>query len=225
MPRLLPKLSFLSLLAGLPAAVFSQTTIVSYTFEGTTTAIIGSAITAVTWNSGGAEGHASTGVFANQGQALSVGNFQIAEYYQITLDATGYSDVVLNSFRSNASDSAPLDWKISYSLTGISGSYTDATTYTLSNSTAVSSTTIAGFSLPTGANNNSSIVLRLIATSSTRIDGGGAAASGTVRLDNVSFTATAIPEPSTYAALAGMAALLFRFLQRRRESSARNTGQ
>lgn len=208
MTSALYRLSLLGLLAGLSPTLRAQTTIVSYTFEGTTTALIGSSISAISWNSGGAEGYANT--FTSQGQALSVGSFQLSEYYQITLDATGYSDLVLNSFRSNASDAAPRDWKISYSLTGVSGSFTDVSTYSLGTSAAVGTTTIPGFSLPTGANNNGSIVLRLTATSSTRIDGTLTAANGTVRLDNLSITGTAIPEPSTYAVLAALAALVFR---------------
>lgn len=219
MTTTLYRLSLLGLLAGLSPALLAQTTIVSYTFEGTTTAVIGSSISAISWNSGGAAGYAGT--FSSQGQALSVGSFELSEYYQITLDATGYSDLVLNEFRTNAaSGSAPKDWKISYSLTGISGSFTDVSTYTLGTSAAVGSTTIPGFSLPTGANNNSSIVLRLTATSSTRIDGTLTAANGTVRLDNLSITGTAaIPEPSTYAVWAALAALVYRLWHTRARSA------
>lgn len=204
----------LLLLCALPATVCGQTVIVSFTFENTTTAAIGSGLAGITWNSGGAEGY--TTPFSGQGQALSVNGFQSGEYYQITLDATGYRDVTLGDFRSNGTAGAPKDWKISYSLTGVSGTFADAGTYTLAANTAANDTTITGLTLPAGADNNASIVLRLVATSSTRIDGGGGAASGTVRLDNLSFTATAIPEPSAYAAVAGALALGLAAWRRRR---------
>lgn len=210
-----PRLTALCLLAVLPAAAWAQTTIVSYTFEGTTTPVIGAALSSVSWNSGAAEGYVGT-AFSGLAQALSVGGFQIGEYYQVTLDATGYRDVTLNSFRSNGSLSAPADWKIAYSLTGMPDTFIDVSAYTLSTSVAVSLSTIAGFTLPDGADNNASIVLRFIATSSLRIDGELGAAGGTVRLDNLSFTATAIPEPSTGAAVIGLTALAYGWWWRRR---------
>lgn len=203
----------LSLLVGLHLSVSAQTVIVSYSFEETLTPEIGSAISSVDWNSGGAEGYSP--VFSNQGDALSVGGFQLTEYFEITLDATGYRDIMLNSFRSNASASAPANWKISYSLTGPSGTFFDAATYVLNTSTSVIATTVPSFLLPAEADDNDALVLRLVATSSLRIDGGMAAANGTVRLDNVSFSGTAIPEPSTYAALFGIMAMTFCWWQRR----------
>jgi hypothetical protein len=217
MPRPLNRLLLLVLLAGLPPAIWAQAIIVSYTFEDTTTAVVGSNRSTVTWNSGAAAGYTSP--FTSQGRALSVSGFQIGEYYQITLDATGYRDVTLNSFRSNGSSVAPKDWKISYSLGGASGDFVDATTYLLASNTAANTTTISGFLLPTGADNNASLVLRLTATSSTRIDGNLGLADGTVRLDNLSFTATAIPEPSAYAAFAGLMAVACHFWRRRRQQS------
>jgi MYXO-CTERM domain-containing protein len=216
MPNFPARLSCLSLLAGLHVAAPAQTVLVSYTFEDTAAAVIGASRSTLTWNSGAGVGYTSP--FTGQGRALSVGDFQMDEYFQITLDATGYSTVVLNSFRSNGSIAAPRDWKISYSLAGVAGSFVDAATYTLASNIAADSTTIAGFQLPSGANHNPFIVVRLVANSTTRVDG-GASAGGTVRLDNISFAATVIPEPSTYAALAGLMALGLHGWHRRRRSS------
>jgi len=207
----------LLLLAGCVAAQ-AQTTIASFTFESTTTPVIGAAVSGITWNSGGTEGYAS--VFSSQGQALSVGNFEAGEYYQVTLNTTGYQNIVLNSFRANGTTGAPKDWKISYSTTGTSGSFTDASSYSLTSSTAVGSTTITGISLSPAASNNTSIVLRFAATSATRIDLAGGAANGTVRLDNLSITGTAIPEPSTTAAILGVATLVGAIIRRRRSPGA-----
>ena len=213
MKNLRPGLLVIALLA-FCRATQAQTTIVSYSFENTLTPTTGSAISAITWNSGGSEGYAT--VFSSQGQSLSVGGFQSGEYYQLTLNAAGYRNIILNSFRSNGTGSAPLNWKISYSTTGVSGTFTDASAYTLSTSTAAASTTIAGISLPSAADNHPSLVLRFVATSSTRLDGNAAAANGTVRLDNLSLSATAIPEPSTFAAILGAVVLSGLIIRRRR---------
>lgn len=215
MRRLSTCLPCLTFALTLPVMLAGQTVIVNYTFEGTTAAVTGSAISTVTWNSGGSTSYPSP--FSGQGQALAVSDFQSGEYFQITLDGTGYGGIALASFRTNAaSGSAPRDWTISYSLTGISGPFTELATYTLSSSTGGVATTVDGQTLPSGADNSSSIVLRFIASSSTRVDGAGGVANGTVRLDNVAFTASAIPEPSTYAVLAGALGLALAGLHRAR---------
>ncbi len=215
---LTPLIAAGSLVSTAPA----QTTLVSFTFEGTTTAAVGASRAELTWNSGGSEGFVGT-LFTGQGQALSIGNFQSGEYFQLTLDTSGFSGISLASFRTNGSASAPRDWKISYSLTGISGTFVDAVTYTLTSSTASNTTTISGFALPSGADDNDSIVLRLIATSSTRVDGTGGLANGTVRLDNIVITGPAIPEPATPALLAGLAVLALAW-RRRTASVAQQKG-
>ena len=219
MPRMSSRALSGLMISLLPLTAAAQVTFVRFTFEDTTAAMVGSTLSLVSWNSGGAEGYANG--FLDQGRALSVGNFQSGEYYQLTLNATGYTNITLNSFRSNGSAAAPKDWKISYSLTGVSGSYVDASTYVLASNNAVGTTTIGGLALPAGANNNSSIVLRLTATSSSRIDGTASAANGTVRLDNISFTGTAIPEPATVGAILGVAVLAFAACRNRAKQKAR----
>jgi hypothetical protein len=193
------------------------TSFVSYSFgsdstSGTLLADIGASLSTLSWNSGGSVGYANT--FAGQGAALSVGSFQVGEYYELTLNASGYQNIVFNSFRANGSDTAPASWKIAYSLAGTSGSFTDAAVFSLVNATALGSTTIAGFSLPAEANDNAGIILRFIATTSTRVDGALAAANGTFRIDNLSFSATAIPELETQALVTGLAFFGLAFRQR-----------
>ncbi len=194
----------LILIAATSAA--AATTIVSYTFEDTLTPVTGAGISSISWNSGGAEGYATQ--FSGFGKALSVSSFQMGEYYDITLDATGFTGIALNDFRANGGISAPLNWKLAYSTTGAGGSFTDVATFTMSSLTGVGSTTVAGFLLPGAADDNADIVVRFMATSSTRVDNAVGTANGTVRLDNISFTATAIPEPSAWAVLLGLAALM-----------------
>jgi hypothetical protein len=199
----------------------AQTTIVNYTLgddtTGTLIPAIGSSISAITWNSGGSEGYAKT--FSSQGEALSVNSFELGEYYQITLDATGYDNITLGSFRANGGPSAPKSWEISYSTTGTAGTFTGVSSYDIVSTTAIGATTIPGITLSSNANNNSSIVLRFTATSSTRVDGGAGLANGTARLDNITIsgTLTAVPEPSTYAALMGALAFVGVMIVRRRK--------
>ncbi len=203
-------------LTAIPTSViFAQSVIVSYTFNSeTTTADVGSSISSISWNSGGSEGYASP--FSGEGRALSVNNFQIGEYFEITLDATGYESITLDSFRTNGGVSAPTDWDVIYSTTGADGSFSSAMSYSIVSSTGTSDTEFSGFSLDSSANNNSSIVLRFIATSSDRIDGGVTLANGTVRMDSISISAvSAVPEPSTYAVFAGVAMLGFAAYRRR----------
>lgn len=195
------------------------TTIVSYTFgttsaTGTTVADVGAAISTLSWNSGGAVGYAES--FSSLGATLSVGSFQAGEYYEITLNASGYTAIALSAFRANGTDTAPVSWKMSYSLAGTGGVFVDAANFSIANSTAVGSTTISGFSLPSGADDNASIVLRLIATTSTRVDGTLSAANGTFRIDNISFTGTAIPEPASGAVVTGLGVLSLVIMRRRR---------
>jgi len=179
-------------------------TIVSYTFGsgvGTLDADIGNARSDITWSTGTSVGYTSP--FTSQGVALSVTSFTLGAYYQITLNATGYTDIAFNPFRTNGTAPAPNAWKLAYSLTGPSGTFTDVSTYSLVSGTSVADTSPPGFSFPSGANNNANVTLRMIATSSSRVDGGAGVASGSVRLDNLSFTGTAIPEPATYALWTG----------------------
>jgi hypothetical protein len=191
----------------------AQTTIVNYTFENTTAAIVGTSISSVSWTPLASATYAST--FSSQGQALSLGSFTIGDSFKVTLDATGFQNIVFGGFRINGTPSAPVTWQLSYSLTGASGTFTNVAPFTLSSGTSVGPTTVAGFALPFGANNNSSIVVSFLATTSTKISGSGAA-SGTLHLDNLSFSATAIPEPSTYAIILGAVALVSIAVHRRR---------
>lgn len=215
---LLRRLAFLGSL--LAASASAQVTLVSYTFTGDTTAPqIGGSISQLSWNSGESAGFANT--FTGQGRALSIGGFQNGEYYQIAVNTTGYQGLKLEAFRSNGGASAPAHWQIQLSTTGISGTFASIGNYSIVSGIATADTTFGNLSLGPSADNNSSLVLRFVATSATRVDGGAGAASGTVRLDNISLTGTAIPEPSTYAAIAGLIALLGAELRRRRRSAGR----
>lgn len=194
--------------------VLGESIIVNYSFENTFVPDIGSTLSTITWNSGGTEGYAGT--FSGQNQALSLGGFQQDEYVQFTLDATGFQNITLNSFRANGTGSAPLDWSILFSTDGVFGPYTNAANFALGAATSVGSSTIAGIALPSAANNNPFVVFRLIASSATRIDGNTAAANGTLHLDNLSISAAAVPESPIHTAFAGVFALFAMVLKWRK---------
>lgn len=200
-----------------PLCATAQVTLVSYTFTGDTIVPqVGASLSQLSWNSGSSVGFADT--FSSQGRALSVGGFQNGEYYQVTVDAVGFQGLKLEAFRSNGGTSAPVNWQIQLSTTGASGNFASIGSYSIVSGTATNTTTFGSLLLGSAADNNPSLVLRFVATSATRVDSGAGAANGTVRLDNISITGTAIPEPSTYAAIVGLIALLGAELRRRRRA-------
>ncbi|MBC7369514.1 MAG: hypothetical protein H7343_22325 [Undibacterium sp.] len=207
----------ITIFLGLLGSAYAQTTIVNYTFENTTVATVGSSLSSISWNSGASPGYAGT--FTSQGQALSIGNMASGNSFQITLNASGFENIVLNDFRINGTAAAPLTWQLSYSLTGAAGTFTGVSPFTLNSGISAGVTTVTGFALPAGANNNGSIVISFLATTATKISGTGSA-SGTLHLDNLSFTATAIPEPATYSVLIAAITLGFILFQRIRRRSS-----
>lgn len=127
-----------------------------------------------------------------------------ASYFQFTLDATGYQNLVL-SWAGNRSGSGPTNLVLRYSSDGGS-TFTDFTTIPSNN--LVNYSTTQDLSSVTSLNNNSLDVFRLV--------GVDAAAGGTLKIDNFTIDGTAIPEPSTVM-LVG-AGLLGLFAIRRRRS-------
>lgn len=94
---------------------------------------------------------------------------------------------------------------------------TDGSSFTNFGSTVVPASSFSTVTLSTlsAVNNSSSVWLRYTF-------GGASGTSQNNRLDNIQFvaTASAVPEPSTYAALAGAAALCGVMLHRRRQRLA-----
>jgi len=125
-----------------------------------------------------------------------------------TLSMTGYKDLVV-SFATQ---------KTSTGYTGNQWAYsTDGTNFTNFGNTVAPASSYATITLSTltAVNYASSVWLRYTLTGST-------GTSQNNRLDNIQFnaTASAIPEPSTYAALAGAAALVGVIVHRRRQRLA-----
>lgn len=125
----------------------------------------------------------------------------------IKLSMSGYQDLVL-SYATQKTSTGFNSNQWAYS--------TDGSNFTNFGSTVVPATSFASVTLSTltAVNNSSSVWLRYTF-------GGASGTSQNNRLDNIQINATAIavPEPSTYAALAGAAALLGVLVHRRRQRS------
>jgi hypothetical protein len=161
----------------------------------------------------------------NSAESFSVNTWAQNDYFQFTASTVGFSNITF-SFDQTRSNTGPSAFKVAYSTDGTSftnlpnGSYTvvnaltfsDSTTGTSWSSTKLATNTSYSFSLSaiSVVNNASNVYVRLIQTAT------GVNASGTSRVDNVEIAGTAIPEPSTFAAILGGVALLGVAARRRR---------
>jgi hypothetical protein len=184
------------------AAVFavaqaSADVIVYYNFNAaTTTANTGSAISTLSnFNPASAALTFPTGSTLNAegadiaGNAVSQNNWNNAgspAYFQFTLDATGYTDLIV-SFWEQKSSTGPSPVDFLYSDDGGS-SFTSFASLTASN--APGNLHSVDLTSVTALNGQSDLVFRIRA-------GNASSASGTFRIDNLKVDATIIPEPST----------------------------
>lgn len=129
------------------------------------------------------------------------------------------------SYAMNGSNTAPRTGQWGYSIDG--GAFTLQPTFNLLQPTAVA-TSNWDFSDFTVAN-GSSVTFAFFAFGTTSINGGTSAASGTIRISNItgndlilngSLAASAIPEPATYGIMAAGAAGLVVFFRRRKSAGA-----
>jgi len=161
----------------------------------------------------------------NSAEAFRATTWAQNDYFQFTASTVGFSNITF-SFDQHRSGTGPSAFKVAYSTNGTSftdlpsGSYTvvsaltfsDSTTGTMWSSTKLATNTSYIFSLSaiSVVNNASNVYVRLIQTA-TGVDPNGAS-----RVDNVEIAGTAIPEPSTFAAILGGVALLGVAARRRR---------
>jgi hypothetical protein len=167
----------------------------------------------------------SSPVGNNSAESFSVNTWAQNDYFEFTASTVGFSNITF-SFDQTRSGTGPSAFKVAYSTNGTSftdlpsGSYTvvnaltfsDSTTGTSWSSTKLATNTSYSFSLSaiSVVNNASNVYVRLIQTAT------GVNTNGTSRVDNVEIAGTAIPEPSTFAAILGGVALLGVAARRRR---------
>jgi hypothetical protein len=109
-------------------------------------------------------------------------------------------------------------YQLQYQI-GTSGTFSQLGSFTYSNDTAANPLVVASISLTSGElasinNKSSQVTLRFVNTDTST------SAYRTLAIDNFSYSATAIPEPATYAAILGAVALAGATWRRRRQRKA-----
>ncbi|MCW5550487.1 MAG: PEP-CTERM sorting domain-containing protein, partial [Opitutaceae bacterium] len=101
-------------------------------------------------------------------------------------------------------------WTLDYGIGASPTAFTSLTTYTDPSAWGATPLSITGSALAS-MSNQASVWIRVVALSSAT----GSSSRDTFGIDNFSLTYTAVPEPSTYALLAGLVALAGAMLRRR----------
>jgi hypothetical protein len=209
-------------------AVVTSPTLDVWTFETSVPTTAGSFTPEI--GTGSASGyHASTSSVysspAGNGSAHSFSSnyWSVGDYYQFQVGTIGLTGLNV-SFDQTSSNTGPKDFELQYSTNGTS--FTNIAGYSAlangSPNTAWSSTgsanTAFNFSYDLSSISallgQSTVYFRLIDLDTISANGSTVGTGGTDRVDN--FTVTAIPEPSTYALLASVAA--FAIVLRRRKA-------
>jgi len=150
--------------------------------------------TTLTFNTGGTNGTSGC-----TGSGFSTNNWNVNEYLQIVAPTTGYN-ITTVTFNVQSSGTGPGNFKIQYSSTGTSGTFTDlpSGTFTSGNGNCVARS--VDFTSINAIDNNSNTVFRFVFTGG-EADGspasGDAQAGGTFRIDDLVINGSAIPSNSS----------------------------
>lgn len=180
--------------------MFSQTTLVKWTFETSVPTTAGPHAAeegtgqASGWHVNNATAYTNP---AGNGSAESFSSdkWAIGDYYQIQFSTTGISEITL-TWDATGSNTGPRDFKVQYSVDG--SNFTDASgtnsTYQLTNDSWSSgsykpaSTRVLSLTTVASLNNTANVFIRFVCTSTTSIGGGTVAAAGTSRIDDIKIT-------------------------------------
>ncbi|MCC6634683.1 MAG: T9SS type A sorting domain-containing protein, partial [Chitinophagaceae bacterium] len=131
-------------------------------------------------------------------ESFSSDRWASGDYYQFKTSSYGYQNITID-FDQTGSNTGPRDFKIQYSTDGstftdLSGGSYQLTADSWSSSGDPKSASSRTFDLSsvTALNNQANIYIRLTVSSSTAIDGGSIATTGTGRVDNVTIKGAAI---------------------------------
>jgi MYXO-CTERM domain-containing protein len=220
--------------SALAAFTFSAqaATVVQWDFQTPPADLTDSAVSPSVMASIGASTASASGVHASaltdwltpagngSSDSFSSNNWAVGDYWQFSFSTTGYTGLTLN-FDQTGSNTGPRDFAVQGSVNG-ADFFPLTAPYTLINgawsaATAVATTTFSfDLSGATAVNNSPTLILRLVNSSTTAINGTTVATTGTSRIDNFTVSATPVPEADTAAMLlAGLAALAFVARRRR----------
>lgn len=147
-----------------------------------------------------------TGTFGDPGAAFT---------FHLSSVGLSLTDIRFSAQIAPPSTSASTTWSLQYGLGSNPGSFTTLASF--ADPGAFGFTTVVGSNLGGALDNQSDIWLRVVALDASV--GGGS--RDTFAIDNFSITAvSAVPEPSTYAALFGAAALTAAYWRRRKAASS-----
>lgn len=186
--------------------------IASWTFEGTQPTTGGPLAPEV--GSGSAISNTG-GTFSspagwNTTNSWSSNGWNTGEYFQFQVSTIGYEDISV-SWVQTGSGTGPANFSFQYSTDG--SVFEEFGTYAVTNDSWNTTTerpaSVKGFDLSAvaGIENSATVFFRLVMADAVSINGGTVAAGGTGRVDSFTVTASAVPEPASFAAIAGGLAL------------------
>lgn len=158
-------------------------------------------------------------------KSLSANNWAVGDYFQFTTSTLGYTGVTI-SYDQTGSGTGPRDFAFSYSTDGVAFTPFGSTYGILINGTPNPSWGAAtggavyniAFNLTavTALDNVAAVWFRVVDASTTSINGGTVATTGTSRIDNFTISATPVPEPTAAAIVGGFGLLGLLMVSRRR---------
>lgn len=128
---------------------------------------------------------------------------QDSKYWEISLSSKGFDSLKLSA-QTRSSNTGPRDWKVQYSINGVSFKDVDKSTYKISDGKVDNygkpittlSNWMSDLTLPAEASNQDTLKLRLIMTSNNALNTGEVANGGVAGINNVFVYGTPITDAS-----------------------------